>query len=83
MLDKGQGLGQGLGLEYDDMSKAGSSAAGGSGGSSCVGGSSSSSSSQSSSLLSAAVYQHTNPLYYRQVLMDGTTLLHPTLSRYL
>ena len=81
MSDKGQGLGQGLGLEYDDMSKARSSAAGGSGDSSCVGGSSSS--SQSSSLLSAAVYQHTNPLYYRQVLMDGTTLLHTTLSRYL
>ena len=61
-MDKGPGLG--LGIGYDDVNKTGSSGTGD------CGSNRDKSSSPSSSLLSAAVYQHTNPLYYRQVTND-------------
>ena len=86
---QGQGLthgqGQGLAMGYDDVTTTGGGGGSSASNSSGCGNSSDghhnrgssitpSSSSASSSLLSAAVYQHTNPLYYRQVIMQLTLL---------
>ena len=73
-MDKGPGLGIAIG--YDDVNKTGSSGTSSGSGSNRD----KSSSSPSSSLLSAAVYQHTNPLYYRQVTNNPLLSCPLTLS---